>query len=354
VDTIFVKSPFNANLKKLDPIELPPGRITGQGPGYVLSHEPNNSLVAVNRLLKAGCQIRWLTAAAGIAGKDYPAGTILVSGGRDLASAMAGLTKSLGIEATAAEIPANVPAMRIRSPRTALYQPWGGGNMDEGWTRWLLEQNDFPFTTVHPEDLRNGDPAERFDVIVFPDMGSQQIINGANGQNIPEQYRGGIGESGLKALQAFIEGGGSVIAIGQSSSLLIDRFGAPFKNGLQGVSRTEFFCPGSVLHVLVDNDQPIGYGLKDDVNAYFTNSMVLEPVPSSTLKSTVVVRYPEEKILKSGWLQGESHIAGKVGVAEVRLGKGRMVLMPLKVQQRAQPYATFKLLFNAILTSAID
>ena len=90
--------------------------------------------------------------------------------------------------------------MRIRSPRTALYQPWGG-NMDEGWTRWLLEQNEFPFATIHPEDLRNGNPADKFDAIIFPDMSTQQILSGQTGRNVSaSSTEGGIEESGLKAL----------------------------------------------------------------------------------------------------------------------------------------------------------
>jgi hypothetical protein len=354
VDTFFINRPFEANLRKLDAVDLPAGGITGKGTAFLLSHEPNNSLVAVNRLLKGGYEVSWLTAPANVSGTDYPAGMIVVRGGKDLPAAMAALAKSLGIDAVAADVPANLAAMRIRSPRTALYQPWGG-NMDEGWTRWLLEQNEFPFLTIHPADLRNGNPADKFDLIIFPDMGAQQIINGMAGRNVPEQYRGGIDESGLKALRKFVEGGGSVITIGQSSNLPLDKFAAPYRSGLQGVRREDFFCPGSVLRVLVDNTHPIAYGMKEEANSYFANSMVLEPVGSfSTMKTSIIVRYPNENILKSGWLQGESHLYNKTGVAEVKLGKGRMVLMPLKVQQRAQPYATFKLLFNAILTSAVD
>jgi hypothetical protein len=354
VETFFVKEPFEASLKKLDGIELPPGQVTGQGSGFLLSHELNNSLVAVNRLLKGGYQVHWLTGFATIGGRNYPAGTIFVQGGKDLASAMAGLTRSLGIEAVATDALTDIQgALHIRSPRTALYQPWGGGNMDEGWTRWLLEQNEFPFATVHPEDLRNGNPGEKFDVIIFPDMAAQQILTGAAGQNIPEPYRGGIEESGAKGLRAFIEGGGTVITIGRSTSLLIDKFGAPFKDALQGIRREDFFCPGSVLRVAVDNTHPIAYGMKGVVDSYFSNSMTLEAVPSESLKGTVIARYPSDNLLRSGWLQGESYLANKIAIAEVKLGKGRMVLMPLKVQQRAQPYATFKLLFNAILTSAV-
>ncbi len=354
VDTIFVNLPFNASLRKLDTIDLPAGQVTGQGSAYLLSHEPNNSLVAVNRLLKGGYEVSWLSSEADLGGKKYPAGTIVVRGGKDLAAAMAGISKSLGIDAVAADVPANLPAMHIRSPRTALYQPWGG-NMDEGWTRWLLEQNEFPLVTIHPEDLRSGNPSGKFDVIIFPDMSASQILNGQSGRNVLEQYRGGIDDSGVQALRSFIEGGGSVITIGRSSTLLLDRFAAPYRDGLQEVTRSDFFCPGSVVRVLVDNAHPLAYGMKEDSNAYFANSMVLEPSPSfSTMEASIVVRYPNSDILQSGWLQGESYLYNKVGVAEVKLGKGRMVLMPLKVQQRAQPYATFKLLFNAILTSAAN
>jgi hypothetical protein len=186
-------------------------------------------------------------------------------------------------------------------------------------------------------------------------MDAQQIINGQSGRNMPEQYRGGIDESGLKALSSFVEGGGSIITIGRSSTLPIDKFAVPYKDGLQGVRREDFFCPGSVLRILVDKTHPIAYGMTEESNSYFASSMALEPSTSqANLKASIIVRYPNDNILKSGWLQGESYLANKVGVAEVRIGKGRVVLMPLKVQQRAQPYATFKLLFNAILTSAVD
>jgi len=349
VNTIFVKKPFDADLKKLDAIEIPPGEVGGNGSAYILSHEANNSLVAVNRLLKGGYGVSWLTESATIAGKTYAPGAIVVRG-KDLPAVMASLTRSLGVDAAAAEVPA-LPSIQIHAPRTALYQPWGG-NMDEGWTRWLLEQNEFPYVTVHPEEIRNGD-LKKYDAIIFPDMGMQQIISGLTGRNMPEEYKGGIEDSGVKALHAFVEGGGSIIALGQSSALLMDKFAAPYRDSLRGVKREDFFCPGSVLRVLVDNTHPIAFGMKEETNGYFINSLVLETVPSfSTMRGSIVVRYPSSDILMSGWLQGESYLYNKVGAAEVKLGKGRMILLPLRVQHRAQPYGTFKLLFNSILTSA--
>lgn len=352
VETIFVKKPFEADLALLQNIVLPPGKISGTGSRYILDHRPNNSLVAVNRLLKKGYEIAWLKEEVTISGKTYSPGAIVVRGS-DSAKTMKELTSSLGIDAVAAEVPTS-NSILIRAPRIALYQPWGG-NMDEGWTRWLLEQNEFPYETIHPEDLRHGNPSEKFDVIIFPDMRRQQILRGLTGETTPPEYRGGIGETGVEALRLFIKGGGTVITIGQSSTLLMDEFAAPFRDSLQGVSREKFLCPGSIVRVLVDNTHPIAYGMQNQANASFSNSLVLEPVPSfSTMDSTIVVRYPTGNILQSGWLHGESYLHNKVGLAEVKLGKGRMVLIPIKVQHRAQPYGTFKLLFNAILTSAVE
>jgi len=354
VDTIFVSKPFEADLKKLAAVELPAGQVSGQGPVFLLGHETNNSLVAVNRLLKEGADISWLADKTEVGGKEYAAGAIVVKAGKDLAGKMAEISKSLGIDAVALAEPPAGKSIRIRAPRTALYQPWGG-NADEGWTRWLLEQFEFPFTTIHPEDLRRGDASNKFDAIIFPDMSTQQILSGQTGRNVSPEYIGGIEESGLLAMRDFIEGGGTVITLGRSSSLPMDKFAAPFRDALQGVSRENFICPGSVVRVYVDNTHPIGFGMKAEADAYFVNSMALDPSPSfSTMQSSIVVRYPNSGILRSGWLTGESYLYDKAALAEVRLGKGRMVLVPLRVQNRAQPHGTFKLLFNAILTSAAE
>jgi hypothetical protein len=227
--------------------------------------------------------------------------------------------------------------------------------MDEGWTRWLLEQNEFPFVTVHPQDIRRGDLRKKFDAIIFPDMSASQITHGITSNTMPDEYRGGIEQQGIRALQYFMEKGGTVIALGQSSSLLMDEFGAPFRNTLQGLNRESFFCPGSILRINVDNTHPIAYGMKTEANGYFINSMALEPRSSSlSSQGSVIVRYPGSDILKSGWLRGGSYLHNKVAAAEVKLGKGRMVLLPLRVQHRAQSYDTFKLLFNSILTSAAE
>jgi hypothetical protein len=43
-------------------------------------------------------------------------------------------------------------------------------------------------------------------------------------------------------------------------------------------------------------------------------------------------------------------IAGKAAVVEARAGAGRAILIGFRAQHRGQSLATFRLLFNAILT----
>ena len=63
----------------------------------------------------------------------------------------------------------------------------------------------------------------------------------------------------------------------------------------------------------------------------------------------IVVNYPEERMLKSGWLIGEEHLSRKAALIEARHGKGKVVLYGFSPQMRGITAATFKLLFNALL-----
>ncbi len=64
-----------------------------------------------------------------------------------------------------------------------------------------------------------------------------------------------------------------------------------------------------------------------------------------------IARYGDQDVLLSGWLEGEDMIAGRAAVVEAPVGTGRVVLFGFPVQHRAQSYATFRLLFNALFTS---
>ena len=66
----------------------------------------------------------------------------------------------------------------------------------------------------------------------------------------------------------------------------------------------------------------------------------------------VAAKYPGSDLLLSGYLRGEKHLFKKAAVVDVPMGKGRVILLGFGVQSRAQPHATFKLLFNSLYYGA--
>jgi hypothetical protein len=301
---------------------------------------------------------------------------------------------------------------KMTSPRTALYQPFTAG-IDEGWTRFVLEQFEFPFSTVHNAEIRAGNLRERFDCIVLPDQRLRSLLDGVSDKDMPPPYAGGIGEEGAMALERYVQDGGTLVLMGSATELGTELLRLPVRNVLDALPREEFFCPGSLLRVRVDNTHPLGYGLPDEVAAYFNRSKAFaigkaalkhesrksgvasaghsdrsEPYAgpygsasaaklpakvnegdacsptklteeeiAAKLKAQPVVpvaTYSDNIILLSGWLLGERHLRNRTAVCEVSYGKGHIVLLGFRVQHRAQSHGTFKLLFNSIYRSTLQ
>jgi len=141
-----------------------------------------------------------------------------------------------------------------------------------------------------------------------------------------------------------------------ASGLVFNEFkGAPVSNALANVSRTDFFCPTSLLNIQVDNRSPIGYGMPKEAAAMFSRSMAYSTrVPSVGWDRTVVARYPEKGVLSSGWLLGEDRIARRAAVVDVKYKQGHIILIGFRCQHRAQSHGTYKFLLNALLYPEIN
>jgi Zinc carboxypeptidase len=346
VKTVKVDQPFTAKLElMMEDATARAGRINGSGNVFVLNHEVNNSLVAMNRLLKDGADVSWAREGVTVNGRRFSPGAIVVRGARREAIAKIADELKVDVEATGS---APASAMAIRAPRLALYEPWGG-NMDAGWTRWLLERHEFPYTHARNADLRKPDLISRFDVILFAEMSPQQILRGQSARNIRPEYKGGIGEEGVRNLRDFIQAGGTVITLGNAAAFAIEQLGVPAENVISGVDPDTFFCPGSLLKISVDTRHPIGFGMPDEAEAMFINNGGYVTKPSfATITSGIVARYPQEPLLRSGWIIGDEKLRGTAAVLDVGMGRGRVILHTFRVQSRAQTWGTFKLLFNSI------
>jgi Zinc carboxypeptidase len=355
VRTETIDNPFEAKLSKLSSVSLPPGTLESSGAGgfgFLISPEPNAKSTATNRLLKAGAKVSWVSQAVEVSGQRYPVGSLLVEDAD--ADMVRGLVRDLSLKGVELSQPLDAPRRRLRIPRLALYQPWTA-SMDEGWTRWILEKHDFTYETVHNADLQAGSLGDRFDVIVFPgDRDAKQILEGNTSKVTPPAYKGGIGESGLAALEAFVRGGGSLVLMDRATSLAVEHWPIPLMDVLKGLKRSEFSCPGSLLEIQVDNRRPVAYGMPTEAIANFSGSAAFTITPGfSYTDVSVIARYPDHDPLRSGWIQGDEHLRQRIAAAEVKFDRGRIVLIGFRPQFRAQPLNTFKLLFNAIHESAL-
>jgi hypothetical protein len=343
VDHVFLKSavPPTASLEVLAAEPRLDGRVSGKGPRFAFDYAGPDAARAINTLLKQGARISLEPAADG-----KGAGRVVVE--NVARKPLDDIAASYGINVTGGNGPGGLP---ILAPRIGIYQPWGGGNMDEGWTRWVLEQYGFESTALHNDDVRAGRLKDKFDVIILPDQAPQSIVNGT-GANVRPEYRGGIGDDGVAALKSFVDAGGTLVTLGAASDFAIQYFPIPVRNLKRGLSRDEHFAPGTILRIQVDTRHPIGYGMAASTYGFYNNSPFFSIVEGfASQQATVVARYPNQDVVASGWLKGEELMAGRAAVVSVNMNPGRIVLFGLRPQHRAQTHATFPMLFNALYLS---
>jgi len=239
--------------------------------------------------------------------------------------------------------PAGVDARAVRQPRIGVYKSFVP-TMDEGWTRWILEQFGFKYTSVVNSDLSHANLRERFDVIVFPSQRSEAIHQGHKQGSMPEEFTGGLGEVGAEALKQFAAKGGALIFLNDSSDYALDYLGAGVKDTLKGISNREFYAPGSLLSVKLEL-HPLTLGLPKEIAVWFENGPAFE----ITGRERAIAVYPENHVLASGWLLGEKHLVRRAAIVDVPVGAGHIILFGTRPQYRAQSYQAFKLFFNSLL-----
>ena len=347
VDTVFVKSALPAmKMTRVEGLAKLAGEVTGTGTRFAFDYKGPDSAIAINRLLKDGAHVSF----------DGPSHVAVSGIARTKIEAIA---RDFGLTVKASD-PIRNPQSTIRNdsvvfhaPRVAMYQPWTGGNMDEGWTRWVLEQYEFNLTSIHNADIRAGKLRQKFDTIIIADQDPRGIIDGFDASQIRAEYRGGIGEMGLDHLKQFVAEGGTLVTMGNACDLAIEKLPIPVRNLKKGLTRDQHFAPGAILKLEVDTQHPIGYGVAADTYGFYINSPFFQLTEGfNSQRSSVVARYPNTGVIASGWLKGEELMAGRAAVVSIDMNPGKVVLFGLRPQHRAQTHATFPLLFNALYLSA--
>ncbi|CAN5747738.1 M14 family metallopeptidase [soil metagenome] len=361
-----ILDPFDAPLEKVDGLVAPRprGGIVGSGnTGFLLSAQVNDAFLAVNRLLAGGHRVYRLSTATQVAGATYPAGTFYISQAGSARSDIESIVRETGLTFTATGTRPAGQHTQLEPIRVALFDRYGG-MMPSGWTRWIFEQFDFPFEVVYPQTLDAGNLRDQYDAIVFvtgsiPDGGG----GGAGGNDdVPAEFQHMLGsvsvDRTVPQLRRFLERGGSVITIGSSINLarhLGVPIGDPLVRTIDGQQRSlpsaEYFVPGSVLEVRLDDSLPVTWGLGDRADVMFNNSPVMS-IDAGATNVRPIAWFDSAAPLRSGWAWGEHHLEGAVAMAEADIGSGTLYLFGPEVLFRGQPHGTFKLVFNALYANS--
>ena len=319
---------------------------------------PENAKV-VNSALRSKGGVWLARKAVAHGGRDWPAGTAFLDG--DAARAAAGVLPDSAVEWTPLTgLPAGLEKMR--APRVGLYKPWAA-SMDEGWTRWVLEQYGFEPKTLDNKTIRAGKLGEKFDAIVLPDV-SREVMSAGKPRReesdmqyfaeLPPEYAGGLDKEGAQALKSFVDGGGTLVAFDSACDYVLNEFNVPVRNSLHRARSDDFSSAGSLVRLKVDPNHPVTYGLPSEVAAFLDDAVVFETaLGGAEVERAVLAAYPESPrdILLSGWIRGEERLARRAAAVAVSYGKGKIVLLGFRPQHRAQTHGTFPFVFNALYWS---
>jgi hypothetical protein len=358
-----ILDPFTGPFVPVSGYAAPPARNVAQRvPAYALSHLLNDAFTAVNRLLARGEEVYSLNVPLVTSARTYQKGTFYIPARPSAVPILTQLAADLGLAFDA--LPNTVGAdsmVQLSQPRVALWDQYGGA-MTSGWGRFLLEQFEFPYEVVYPPSVDAGGLIGRFDVLILPD-GASFAEPGASGGNqlqpddVPEEFRNRVGRMTaartIPQIRAFLEAGGTVLAIGSATSIGID-LGLPIANALvdsgKPLPRSRFYVPGSILSMRVDTASSLARGLPPLTDVYFDNSPGFRLLAGAEERGIKRIGWFDTVTpLRSGWAWGQRFLNGVAGVVQAPVGKGMLVLYGPDPYFRFQPHGTFKLLFNGIL-----
>ena len=354
-----IEKPFSLDVKLLSDANYTVGNVEESiGNYFVVPSGSNINSALINKLQKQNIPVFWNTSKI----NELSEGSVFVTVNETSKKALSDIAKGLHIKISSVNLSDKSVLKELKKVRVGLYQSFSA-SMDEGWTRLLLENYQFDFKTMVNKDFKNKKIKDQFDVIIIPDMSGEIIKTGKpSGDNArfyrpkPAEYEGGIEKEGLENLKNFVEkDGGYVITLGQACNFAIEDLGLKVTNVLKTVKPEEFYCPGSLVKMNVNNSHPIGYGFDPEVIGYLSNNIAFSTsVPYGEFDRSVVSRYPTSNLLKSGFLLGEDYLFRRASIVDVKQKKGHVILFGFKVQNRHQTFGTFKFLFNAIHSAGLS
>ena len=391
---------FDAPLEEIKEESLPPppARVADakDAVGFFLSPRINDAFRAVNRLQKAGEEVRRLQKPAVVAGKTYPPGTFFIPKKPTTLPLLEAIAAEIGTPFQGSQAAPGSEAVSLKKVRIGLWDRFGG-SIPSGWTRWILERFEFPFQVVYAPELDKGNLRDKFDVLILVD--GAYNVRGGGGPGGPDGAGDGPDEAGAPAagdrpaaanpaganprpaatgnreqrgsitptttipqLRKFLDAGGTILTIG-SSTRIGRELGLPIADHLADIDRNgqerplspeKYYVPSSVLRLRVDPANPLAWGLTDEVDVMFSASPTFRFTAGARSADLHRVGWFDSKSpLRSGWAWGQEYLEGGIAIVDAGVGKGRIVLFGPQVLFRGQSHGTFKFVFNGIVQSVV-
>jgi hypothetical protein len=256
----------------------------------------------------------------------------------------------------------------LKMPRIALVETYFH-DMDAGWTRYIFDSYDIPFKVIRPGEFAEINFSNNFDMVIFPDVTKSILMEGkwkSKDQyyisSYPPEFAKGIGKEGIKPLMTFIANGGIIVSWGRSTNLFKgtleiplakekkEEFQLPFTNVAEELQKEGLYCPGSLVKILLTENNPLSFGTPEEIGVFFRGRPVFTTsIPDFDMDRRVIAKFPEKQILLSGYCENEEKVGNKSAMVWLKKGKGQLVLFAFNPQFRASTNVSYKLLFNSIL-----
>lgn len=342
------------------------GSVRGNGTAALaVAHLGSNNLITLRYRLR-NVPMQAARAAFTAQGQEFPAGSLVVT---DLAYAPAvrAAVEELGLTAAALDRLPEVAMHDADLPRVAIYSQWGG-TQSLGWYRHAFERFGVPYDLIYKERVAAGDLRRDYDVILMAEqnLSKQTVMQEKGAKAVPyqrtEKYQflgmygespdvtGGFGQAGVDAIAAFLEAGGTLLAVGDAARL-------PIEFGWAGtVERTpvqNLVTQRPLLKAeVVRTDHPVFYG-------YAGETIPVKYVGGQPFRvgvaheDNVVARYVggDDSIL-SGLMTGGDGLRNRpfvVDIPEAYRGQGRVILYANNPIYRWQNHGEFGMIWNAVL-----
>ncbi|MBL7862456.1 MAG: peptidase [Cyclobacteriaceae bacterium] len=372
------------------------GEITGSGSNYLLKYRAQNTVLPALYWIKSQNKKAKLiiTDEQQILGADtLPAGSLVF---REITKAQADqIRNQFALDLMGSSSMPGGKQHEVVLPRVAIYHSWFN-TQDEGWSRFTFEQRGIPYTSIDKDDLKAGELRKKFDVILVPRMGGQvsDFIYGVSSNYGPMPYTkttefpshgtpdstpdmtGGPGLDGMHQLKLFVDGGGVLVTLDNSTRMAAE---TGIARDLRPYDAQGLFHPGSFVQVKArQSNSPILYGYPElfhvfrgngplyQVEKYNRNMMVMQygtkPLKDEVEYTGLIMGMPDRKPVKekkeekkdppyvlSGMVRNDQTIIGHGGIFNVPVGTGRVIAFTFDPLHRFLNHHDAPLVWNVLI-----